>query len=162
MKTNHINTPPAIPHFEGIVIDPETGRKCALQIDIFKGLELAGGQVTACNARVYQSRYYDILDVLEARAKVRTKPQHKGIILGELAGMIAACVVGVALASGVISAVSETTTPILREAVGHQEQIVAMVEDNGVSGAALAREQWDQRKAVSLVRIADLETLNAQ
>jgi|688.fasta_scaffold2041602_1 hypothetical protein len=71
MHTNHTNTLIATPDFPGIVIDPKTGRKCALQIDIFRGLGLAGEQVTKTKARVYQNRFFDVEDVVSARAKVR-------------------------------------------------------------------------------------------
>lgn len=71
MNTKTDNIFITIPNFSGIVIDPTTGRQCALQIDLFRGLGLAGNQVTATKARVYQGRFFDLVDVLEARAKVR-------------------------------------------------------------------------------------------
>lgn len=69
MKLDTQNTLLVIPNFSGILIDPETGRKCALQVDIFRGLGLAGCQVRATKARIYQERFWDVEDVIAARAK---------------------------------------------------------------------------------------------
>jgi hypothetical protein len=70
MKTTSSTLTSSTPDFPGIVIDPTTSRKCALMIDITRGMGLAGSQIAATGARIYQNRYYDIEDVLVARSKV--------------------------------------------------------------------------------------------
>lgn len=62
-----------IPEFPGIVVDPASSRKCALQADIFRGLGLNGNQVKASLPRIYQGRFVDIADVLNSRKKVRRR-----------------------------------------------------------------------------------------
>lgn len=82
MKTNTQKTLIESPDFSGIVIDPTTGRKCALMIDITRGMGLAGNQIAATGARVYHNRYYDVEDVINARSHMgksgRGRPAGKG------------------------------------------------------------------------------------
>ena len=69
-----ITAPPPIPCE---VIDPATQRRCALQSDIARGLRLTPSAVAACGARIYQDRFVDILDVLEARSRVAKRGHPK-------------------------------------------------------------------------------------
>lgn len=55
----------------GAVIDPETGRACALAADIAKGLNIAPTTVAKCNPRIYHGRYSDIEDVIAVRRLAR-------------------------------------------------------------------------------------------
>lgn len=61
----------------GAVIDPLTGRYCALQIDIAKSLRIPPSAVACCRATVYQSRYLDIAEVIAARAKTPRRGRPK-------------------------------------------------------------------------------------
>ena len=101
MKTNTQNTLISIPHFEGIVVDQETGRKCALQRDIAAGLGLSDSQVILAKGSVYQGRFLDVLDVINNRAagKGRGRPRKKprGMILTEVVAAIVAMTAAVTL-----------------------------------------------------------------
>ena len=163
MKTNTENTPIAIPDFPGIVIDPATGRKCALQVDIFRGIGLQGDQVTKSNARIYQSRFFDIEDVLKHRLNI--KPQgvrRRGIAITEMLTAVVGMCVGMTIATGVAVDAAKSMTPTLREAVGWQEMNVKMMEDLGMSGAEACRAQWEPRKARALAGIVNVENLNPE
>jgi hypothetical protein len=61
----------------GAVIDPKTGRYCALQIDIAKSLGIPPSAVAFCKPRIHQTRFADILDVIEARAKTPRRGRPK-------------------------------------------------------------------------------------
>lgn len=153
MKTTVNTPPPATTDFPGVVIDPNSGRKCALQVDIFRSLKLSGSQVQACNARCYQDRYYDIEDVINARRRIdeakdaRNARRNRGFIMTELAGIFAATIAGTAIAAAILATTGKETGATLRTAV----------EELGFSGAAEARRQWE-----TLAGIASLETLNTE
>ncbi len=66
--------PSSIP---GAVIDPGTGRYCALQTDIAMGLRISPSAVASCRPAVYQSRYLDIAEVIAARAKTPRRGRPK-------------------------------------------------------------------------------------
>jgi hypothetical protein len=128
MKTTVNTPPPATPDFPGIVIDPESGRKCALQVDIFHGLKLSGGQVAACKARVYQGRYYDVEDVIEARRQMEAERQarrNRGMILTEVATIMTTIVAGTALAATILAMSYQDTGGTLRKAVEHRDSTIA-------------------------------------
>ncbi len=75
MKDYRITAAASIP---GAVIDPETGRLCALKIDIARGLSITPSAVAICKPRIYQTRYADINDVLEARATIAGRGRPRG------------------------------------------------------------------------------------
>lgn len=61
----------------GAVIDPATGRFCALQADIARALECTPGVVAetvrARKTKVYQEKFLDILHVIAARKQAFPK-----------------------------------------------------------------------------------------
>jgi hypothetical protein len=73
MKTN-LEIHPAIPRE---VIDPATQRRCALQSDIARALGITPSAVAVCGARIHQDRYVDLLDVIQARGRVRRRGRPK-------------------------------------------------------------------------------------
>ncbi len=151
---------PSIPDFPGIVIDPVTGRACALPWDVARGLGLHHEQVKRCAPRMHQGRYADVLDVIEARTRTpkagRPKSVKAGMILCDLISALAATITGGVIAVTVIASVGKETAPTLSRT---QEMNVRMLEDFNMSGAASARAQRDTQKAVANARIADLATL---
>ena len=161
MKTTHEITAGSTPDFRGIVIDPQTGRKCALRRDIAAGLGIQDSRVIG--KRIYQGRFFDLLDVIENRRNTpkagRPKNKPAGIILSELTATLATALAGVALSATLIASISEGTTPVLREMVGAREQQVAAMEELGFSHAADARAQWEAQKRVANGRISELENL---
>ncbi len=71
----HANLDPS--KIPGAVIDPKTGRYCALQIDIAKSLRITPSAVACCKPRIHQTRFADIVDVIEARAKTPKRGRPK-------------------------------------------------------------------------------------
>ena len=160
MKTTHEITAGSTPDFRGIVIDPQTGRKCALRRDIAAGLGIQDSRVIG--KRIYQDRFYDLGDVLENRRNTPRagRPKNKpGIILSELTASLATALAGVALSATLLAAISEGTTPVLREMVGAREAQVRAMEELGFSHAADVRAQWEAQKRVANGRISELENL---
>lgn len=78
MKLNATDQPDQ-PEIPGEVIARGTNRRCALQADIARGLRIAPSAVAACSARIYEGRFLDVLDVIEARSRVarRGRPKTK-------------------------------------------------------------------------------------
>lgn len=75
MKTYYSTAAASIP---GAVIDPKTKRLCALQSDVARGLNITPSAVAACKPRIYQTRYVDIDDVIEARATISGRGRPRG------------------------------------------------------------------------------------
>jgi hypothetical protein len=63
----------------GAVIDPKTGSYDALQIDIAKSLGIPPSAVAFCKPRIHQTRFVDIVDVIEARAKTPKRGRPKDL-----------------------------------------------------------------------------------
>ena len=56
--------------------------------------------------------------------------------------------------------VSSFVTPVLKDAVAHQEANVQCMEELNFSAAPAVRAQWEEKKAKALFRIQQLEQLD--
>ena len=152
-------------HIPGAVIDPETKKLCALQIDLAKALNISSGQIASQkkHVKIYQGKFLDVDDVLSQRENLdpRGRKARKGFVSSTLVAAIIAAVVGVTAATSVLSS-GQATTGILTEAVERQEMVVSLAEQLGTTGAAEARKQWERNKEIALGRISDLENIEVE
>lgn len=166
MKTNTQTTLTAIPNFPGIVIDPESGRKCALQIDIMINLRLSGHQVKATGARIYGGRYYDIEDIISAREKTpgrgRPRKMAAGVIITELVGLIVAALAGTTLASVIIACVGTALEPTTKKMSRWHENNVITLEHWDYACAPEARKQFEAGKLDAFEKLEQLKNINLE
>ena len=71
MRNN--NRMDAIEKMNGSVIDPNTGRLCALAVDLAQSLGWSQSTVSTYAGRIYQGRFYDIYDVIENKKTARRR-----------------------------------------------------------------------------------------
>jgi hypothetical protein len=77
----------------------------------------------------------------------------------DLIKVISMVALGVVSVEEIYPRVAERVSPIIREAVEHQENTVQVAEYLNLKCSVPAREEWDRKKQVVLDRLKSFETL---